>query len=72
MAKSRESYGVALNQLLVDARSLGEEIATDTAAYKTNHVILGMLTATEWYQLMEMHFRHHLRQKEELEHFLSA
>ena len=59
--QSRESYAVALNQLLTDVRSLGEEVAKDTAAYKTNHVVLGMLTAAEWYQLLEMHFRHHLR-----------
>ena len=71
-AQSRESYAAALNQLLTDARRLGEEIAKDTTAYKTHHVVLGMLTAAEWYQLLEMHFRHHLRQQEELEHFLSA
>jgi hypothetical protein len=72
MAQSRKSYAVALTQLLTDARRLGQEIAKDTAGYKTNHVVLGMLTAAEWYQLLEMHFRHHLRQKKELEHFLSA
>lgn len=30
-----------------------------------------MLTAIEWYQQVEMHVRHHLRQKKELEGFVN-
>ena len=72
VAKPKDSYPAALNQFLTDAYRKGEEVANDTAGYKTNHVVLGMLTAAEWYQLLEMHYRHHLRQKKELEHFLSV
>lgn len=31
--------------------------------YKTPHPNLGMLNAMEWLKLMEMHLRHHIRQK---------
>ncbi|MFE7064069.1 DinB family protein [Sutcliffiella sp. NPDC057660] len=34
--------------------------------YKVQHDGFGWLNAREWYDLVGMHFRHHLRQKEEL------
>ncbi len=37
---------------------------------KTAHPALAFLNAAEWYKLVEMHYRHHLRQKEALELFL--
>lgn len=35
--------------------------------YKVKHGGFGWLNAREWYDLVDMHFRHHLRQKLELE-----
>lgn len=35
--------------------------------YKVEHGGFGRLNAREWYDLVGMHFRHHLRQKDELE-----
>jgi hypothetical protein len=35
--------------------------------YKVEHGGFGWLNAREWYDLVGMHFRHHLRQKDELE-----
>lgn len=35
--------------------------------YKLKHGGFGWLNAREWYDLIGMHFRHHLRQKSELE-----
>ncbi|WP_462411512.1 DinB family protein [Neobacillus sp. Marseille-QA0830] len=40
--------------------------------YKVEHGGFGWLNAREWYDLVGMHFRHHLRQKDELEHRLST
>ncbi|MBE7118447.1 DinB family protein [Bacillus cereus] len=34
---------------------------------KVEHPGLGYLNATEWFQLISMHFAHHLRQKDRLE-----
>jgi hypothetical protein len=40
--------------------------------YKVEHISFGWLNAREWYDLVELHLHHHLRQKEELEQsFLS-
>lgn len=38
---------------------------------KTQHPGLGYMNAREWFQLVEMHFRHHLRQKSRLDDFLN-
>lgn len=37
---------------------------------KEKHPVLGYLNAGEWLQSVEMHFRHHLKQKEEIDAFL--
>lgn len=57
--------------LLSQITELVEAITKDQGDYKTKHVIFGMLTAIEWYQQIEMHMRHHLRQKKELEGFVN-
>jgi hypothetical protein len=38
---------------------------------KTAHPAFGFLNAREWFHLIEMHFRHHLRQKKRLDRFLA-
>jgi hypothetical protein len=35
--------------------------------YKTMHPAFGMLNALEWYMVIEMHFRHHIKQKTKLD-----
>ncbi|MES2732151.1 MAG: DinB family protein [Bacteroidota bacterium] len=72
VAKPRDTYQASLLQFLSEARQLGSEIAQGDTGYKTNHVALGMLTASEWFQMIEIHFRHHLRQKNELDEYLRA
>jgi hypothetical protein len=37
---------------------------------KVKHGGFGWLNAKEWYDLVGMHFRHHVRQKDELERYL--
>ena len=39
---------------------------------KTAHPAFGFLNAKEWFIMIEMHFRHHLRQKERLDKFLKG
>ncbi|MFN3849738.1 MAG: DinB family protein [Spirosomataceae bacterium] len=67
VAKSRDEYKSLLRKVLEDARKLVEPIAQNNGEYKTLHPPFGFLNANEWFYMMEMHFRHHLRQKEELE-----
>ena len=40
-----------------------KEIDASNLKYKTLHPTLGMLNALEWFKLIDMHFKHHLRQK---------
>jgi hypothetical protein len=42
-------------------------VESDLGTYKTQHPALGMLNAKEWFHSLEMHSRHHLNQKAELE-----
>ena len=56
-----------LVQLERSMRELGEKLDKIQPDLKTEHVGFGWLSAMEWHELAEMHFRHHLRQKGELE-----
>ncbi|MGG6312434.1 DinB family protein [Paenibacillus macerans] len=44
-----------------------EKVDTINPNYKVRHGGFGWLNAREWFDLVGMHFRHHLRQKAELE-----
>ena len=55
-------------------RILGEAKAMVHASapnIKTAHPAFGYLNALEWYQLIPMHYRHHLHQKKRLDTFIS-
>ena len=47
-----------------------ELLSQPHARGKTAHPALGYLNALEWFALIEMHFRHHLRQKKRIDAFL--
>lgn len=42
-------------------------VKTIPTLQKTKHPYFGFLDALEWYQHVELHFRHHLRQKKRIE-----
>ncbi|WP_018342411.1 DinB family protein [Cytophaga aurantiaca] len=44
-----------------------KEIDYKKPTKKVKHPSLGYLSAEEWFQLIEMHFRHHVRQKKKLD-----
>ncbi len=67
VAKTREEYKSILKKILVDSQNLIEAVSNDDGSYKALQVAMGWLDAKEWYYLHEMHYRHHLRQKTELE-----
>lgn len=58
-----------LQKILTDADALQAPVAADAGTYKCLHPVFGFLNAIEWYQMLEMHHRHHHRQKAELEAF---
>lgn len=43
-----------------------------TSKGKEKHPVLGFMDAKEWLQTIEMHFRHHLKQKESIDAFLKS
>lgn len=65
--ESKESIAAGLQyvqSLLADWR---KQVFLINPGYKARHAGLGWLNAHEWYQLIDMHSRHHLRQKAELD-----
>ena len=56
-----------LTMLIERMKTVPEKLENATHHGKALHPALGYLNAIEWYQLIDMHFRHHMRQKEKLE-----
>jgi len=59
-----------LEQIQQMMRDCSDKVSMINPNYKVQHKGFGWLNAQEWYELIAMHLRHHLRQKEELEHTL--
>jgi DinB superfamily len=68
--KSKESVIEDLKNLKIQLQDLAEKIDASDSRGKTKHPGFGYLTALEWFQMIEMHFKHHLRQKKRLDKFL--
>lgn len=64
---SQESLGDRLDEVIQRIRYWESRVDTINPYYKVKHGGFGWLNAQEWLALVEMHFRHHLRQKSELE-----
>lgn len=55
-----------------DLLGLGEQVYDSESKGRMAHMRFGFLNASEWYYLIEMHFRHHLRQKANLDRWLAG
>jgi hypothetical protein len=64
---SREKLAIRLDEVMKRLRQLDIKIESINPNYKVQHGGFGWLNARDWYDLVGMHFRHHLRQKSELE-----
>ena len=67
VVKPKEVYHQILEKILIDSKNLIEAVSNDDGLYKAIQPAMGWLNAQEWFYLHEMHYRHHLRQKTELE-----
>ncbi|MBL7959735.1 DinB family protein [bacterium] len=56
-----------LIQLIEKMRATAAKIGAASNSMKTEHPAFGYLNAQEWFAMIEMHFRHHLRQKARLD-----
>lgn len=64
---SKEELIDRMEQLIARMSRLESKVDWVDPNRKAEHGGFGWLNALEWYELVEMHFRHHLRQKDELE-----
>jgi hypothetical protein len=62
-------YSAAIDKIIQQVETQESIIENDPGEYKTAHVALSWLSAKEWLQSLEIHARHHFRQKAELEGF---
>jgi hypothetical protein len=67
---SKEKLTSDLQNLKAEADDLKPLFFISGRTGKTKHPGLGYLNAAKWLQFGEMHFRHHLRQKERIDKFL--
>jgi hypothetical protein len=58
--------------LIEKMREAEAALPSISSEQRYEHPRLGYLQATEWFQLVAMHFLHHLRQKERLDQFIQA
>ena len=68
--KNKEEATTKLNKIIIDVKNILPAVEHASLENKTAHPALGYLNAREWYQLISMHFHHHLRQKARLDKFL--
>ncbi|KEK24892.1 DinB family protein [Bacillus gaemokensis] len=66
----KEDVKQRLLQLIKDMKEVEPSLASTSSNRKVEHPGLGYLNAVEWFQLVYMHFVHHLHQKERLEQSL--
>ncbi|WP_139492451.1 DinB family protein [Brevibacillus dissolubilis] len=69
---SKEQIADGLNTVLARMKEVEPSLSLISPQHKVAHPRLGALNAVEWYQLIEMHYRHHLGQKDRLKGFLQA
>lgn len=69
---SREELIIDLFKLKEDINQVARLISSSSFKGKTKHPGLNSFNAREWLQFAEMHFRHHVKQKERIDAFLNS
>ncbi|MFK8101040.1 MAG: DinB family protein [Saprospiraceae bacterium] len=65
--KNKQSIAEGLNKLKAAMQTALTSLDAPSAKGKTPHPAFAYLNAEEWYRLIDLHFRHHLRQKKSIE-----
>jgi hypothetical protein len=71
-SESKDDLMCGLDLVLKRMSEWDEKIDTINSNFKIRHDGFGWLNSREWLDLIGMHFRHHLRQKSELEQKLGV
>lgn len=69
---SKEALLEGLRNLKIRAHELVARVAVEGGVGKTKHPGLGYFSAAQWLQFVDIHFRHHLAQKNRIDDFLHA
>jgi len=68
--KNKQELEYGFQKLKQEMNNTFENLKKDRKG-KTAHPGFSYLNASEWYRLIPMHFKHHLRQKENIDNFLN-
>ena len=71
IAQNKANYEELFEKIIHQLETQAAVIESDNGEYKTFHPIFAWHNAQEWLQSFEMHHRHHLRQKADLERYLT-
>ncbi|WP_178022158.1 DinB family protein [uncultured Paenibacillus sp.] len=69
--ESKDELTVGFEHVLRELKDWASHVHEVHPAYKVRHGWFGWLDAREWFELVGMHSRHHLRQKAELDQRLA-
>ncbi|AJY74708.1 DinB family protein [Paenibacillus beijingensis] len=64
--EDKEQLALGLRAVVARMKELEPQLAAISPQHTVLHPGFGALNAVEWFQLVDMHYRHHLRQKERL------
>ena len=70
--ESKEEIRAGMQDVMVRMRSVASTLDEIPAENTVQHPGFGYLNAKEWFQLIEMHYRHHRHQLGRLKEFLGA
>lgn len=70
IAQDRDIYKTLFAKTLEQGNAWADALTEDGGTYKTQHFAFGWLNAAEWFQGLEIHARHHVRQRQEREAWL--
>ena len=70
--ESLEEMAQGLRAVIARMREIEPTLAAIPADRMVAHPRMGLLNAVEWFIIVEMHYRHHLLQKERLDSFLRS
>lgn len=71
-SETKEELAAGLDQLIQKMMEWEDKVDKVNPTHKIKHGGFGWLNAREWFDLIGMHFRHHLLQKSELEQKLGV
>ena len=61
-----------MEKLRITWREVAERLEKSDSRGRRRHFIFGYMNAWEWYEVLHLHFNHHLKQKDRIDSFLGV